>query len=243
MYALDYQLRDRLIDRFLYERDDNCFFNALECSIMTGSLYRLEPSGIIKRRFNGLLNRYFKSYSYGLKHNIKKTLISGLKDDFARLETVFSFLGYHDGFEMMKKANALELLMVKNSIIKEREPFSSLKREISTDLRIERFKAILRAELMRDEPLSKIIMGFSEEFTEKFIKEKVMRLNRDIDGQMVLTYDELGYSIHEETFLIPKDTLESLIERSVTIIYHIGFSLYSSYCFAGLSDRVIRRYD
>lgn len=118
-----------------------------------------------------------------------------------------------------------------------------MKREISTDLRIERFKAILRAELMRDEPLSKIIMGFSEEFTEKFIKEKVMRLNCDIDGQMVLTYDELGYSIHEETFLIPKDTLESLIERSITIIYHIGFSLYSSYCFAGLSDRVIRRYD
>lgn len=237
------ELTQGLIERFLYQRNDNCFFNVLEYYVMQGSLYRLQPSGIIEKNFKRLIDRFFKRMPRAYRLNIRRVLLQGLRTDFDRLETTYSFLGYHEGFEMNKRANNLELIMLKNCIIEDEDATLDLRQHLSLNKNVKAYRDRLKEEIFEDEYVNNLIRDYSRGFSEVFLNERINHLNRDMESQLTLSFDDFGYSIHEDNIFIPKERLELIMSRAENLFFRSGMNLYSKCAFLGLSDRVIRRYN
>lgn len=225
---------------FLYENDLNSIHILINLYDIEDNIRNIYPKYVtIQHIKNSVLKL--------LKFKEDNTLIASnlgmlIHEDINRLELLLYLDGYKKGFADIKKANILEKLAVEIYDINTLYNKKFLFQFDITNENVKEFKERVFNSLKESDDYYSYLDDLIEYYCEKIIKPKVMNLNKHLDNQLKINYDnERLISLDSTTFLSDTELL-SIFNESVTIITRNSNKLYKDAFWNGLNDRVLKRY-
>lgn len=234
----DDNLRKNLEDKFLYEDDLSALYLMLELIQRENETQACKPVYIVNNKISKMLEHHL-SYRRD-KYNIIKAIMGLIEDDVNKLELTYYVQAYSIGFNEKYYCDQLEYFLLRHF------PASSIRDFLETNKK--------NSEIILDKTVDRIISNIKKDYEifesqdtvinnycDVILKDKVLRLNKSLDRQLVLkTINQKTY-ISEERQLNPWQ-IDNLYKKIVQQLKLQSKRSSDDAIWNGLSDRLSLRY-
>ncbi|NLM06311.1 MAG: hypothetical protein GX219_05260 [Tissierellia bacterium] len=224
-----------LLEKFLYNKDHDCVYNIFDMDLSEGHYKNLSPSYKMVKNIRRRLSYFFRDVEN--KTEIVNYISKEIGEDINRLEVYLNIIAHNLGYSNTSEANKLEIKMVRGISNNQDCLFFELENE-----EVDNFKKKLLSKLIHDERNTENIKEIVRNFSNTLIKKKIYSLNSREVGQLILKYDDTGYSISDLPELVTRDEIDELYKRIFRSMYKNAVKVYEEAYWQGLIDRVMARY-
>ncbi len=233
-------LYEGLKHNFLFKNDLNSIHILLNLYDIEDNIRNIFPKYVSLKYLKGHITRILKERRGN--QLVAMNLGELIHEDINRLELLLYLEGYKSGHINIKMANNLEDLTVKTLAINDLYYQKYLFHFESNNEDVKNLKDMVFNHIDENEDISNRLNKLITTYCEKVIKTKICSLNKYLDKQLTINYDDDNTHITEDDGLLTKDELINIYNEVIKIVTRNGMRLYKDAYWNGLNDRVLKRY-
>lgn len=233
-------LYEGLKHNFLFKNDLNSIHILLNLYDIEDNIRNIFPKYVSLKYLKSHIVRILKERRGN--QMIAMNLGELIHEDVNRLELLLYLEGYKNGHINIKLANSLEDLTVKTYAINELYYQKYLFHFDTNNEDVRKLKDMVFDHIDENEETTNHLNKMITNYSEKIIKAKICSLNKYLDKQLTINYNEEITHITEDDGLLTKDELINIYNEVIKIVTRNGLRLYKDAYWNGLNDRVLKRY-
>lgn len=231
-------LKKELENKFLYDNDLNSLYLFLTLIENEYRFKGLKPKYISSKKISTSLRRQLSERDD--KDLVVSSIMKLINDDINKLELAMYLDAYSMGFENLECVNKLENFVLKHMKISSLEKRNKLYHD-NRHPRVRNTKKVLVGTIVNENFYTEYLNDFITNYCNKVIYNKIMQLNKYLNKQLILKYDDKKIYIVEEEFLT-RPELYSLYRRILITYKRSMKKLSYDAVWYGVNDRVLARY-
>ena len=233
----DIEIKKQLEERFLYQEDVDALDLLLSILDNNKSYYRMKPKYICSSRIRRSLLRLLHYRED--RELIISSILKSIHDDINRLELSMYIDSYTKGYDYKEAVDCVETFALKQYSATFLNNRKSLYHS-SKDRRVQKLKKEVLSKYQEKNP-DLHMNRFIEEYCDRTIKEKIMKVNTTMNKQLRFYYDKNNLYINEEIFL-SKRLLGKIYRKILLSFTRVMSGIMKNALWYGINDRVLDRY-
>lgn len=224
---------------FLYRNNLNSIHILLNLYDIEDNIKNISPKYMSIKYLKRQMNKYLRNKKG--RHLITMNLGQLIHDDINRLELFIYLEGYRTGYYCNHWANIIEKIAVTDFSLEDLYKAKYLY-HFSQNASVSKVKDDFFMSIFKQEKDDKYLLNKTLEYGDRIIKKKIHNLNKYLDKQLTIDYNENDFIIKEDNGLLTLDELNNIYKEVMKALYKFSSKLYKEAYWYGLNDRVLKRY-